>query len=113
MLLDVGSHTKLGMWVAQEGFHSGDGVITGQGTIGGRSVCVFAKDMSVHHGTLAEVHARKICRLQELALESRIPIIGMFDTAGARLEADMSALGGFAPSPAIAHWPLAPFRRFR
>ncbi len=95
LLLDAGSCTELGMLVAQDGSCIGDGVVTVQGTIGGRPVCVFAKDMSVSRGTLAEVHGRKICRLQELALESRIPVIGMFDTAGIRLEAGMSALTGY------------------
>jgi propionyl-CoA carboxylase beta chain len=95
LLLDAGSCTELGMLVAQDDSYIGDGVVTVQGTIGGRPVCVFAKDMSVSRGTLAEVHGRKICRLQELALESRIPVIGMFDTAGVRLEAGMSALAGY------------------
>lgn len=96
LLLDAGSSTELGQGVGQDDDgRRGDGVITVRGTIDGRAVCVFAKDMSVSHGTLAEVHARKICRLQELALESRVPIIGIFDTAGLRIEAGMRALAGY------------------
>ena len=95
LLLDVGSSVELGTRVAQDNSRGGDGVITVRGTIGGRAVCVFAKDMSVSQGTLAEVHARKICRLQELALESRVPIIGIYDTAGLRLEGGISALAGY------------------
>ncbi|MGO4396549.1 acyl-CoA carboxylase subunit beta [Variovorax sp. M-6] len=94
LLLDEGSSTELGARLGGDDACSGDGVVTVRGTIGGRAVCVFAKDMSVSHGTLAEVHARKICRLQELALESRVPIIGIFDTAGLRLESGMAAMAG-------------------
>ncbi|MEJ8826914.1 carboxyl transferase domain-containing protein [Variovorax humicola] len=95
LLLDEGSCTELGALAAGDEAQGGDGVVTVQGRIGGRAVCVFAKDMSVGQGTLAGLHARRICRLQEFALQSRIPIIGMFDSAGLRLEAGMSALEGY------------------
>jgi propionyl-CoA carboxylase beta chain len=95
LLLDAGSSVALGPRVAQPGVGGSDGVITVRGTIDGRPVCVFAKDMSVSQGTLSEAHARKICRLQELALDSRVPVIGIFDTAGLRLEGGMAALAGW------------------
>ncbi|HSW15816.1 MAG TPA: carboxyl transferase domain-containing protein [Ramlibacter sp.] len=96
LLLDAGSSTELGPRMAQhDDDQGGDGVITVRGAIDGRPVCVFAKDMSVSQGTLAEAHARKICRLQELALDNRIPVIGLLDTAGLRLEAGMAALAGW------------------
>ncbi len=96
LLLDAGSSTELGPRAARaDGGRDGDGVVTVRGTIDGRPVCVFAKDMSVSQGTLAELHAQKICRLQALALDSRLPIIGLFDTAGLRLESGMAALAGW------------------
>jgi propionyl-CoA carboxylase beta chain len=92
-LLDEGSASEFGALAAPD--EGGDGVITLRGTVGGRPVCVYAKDMSSGQGSLSESHARKICRLQEFALRNRIPIIGMFDTAGLRLEAGIDALTGF------------------
>jgi propionyl-CoA carboxylase beta chain len=73
----------------------GDGVTTAQGTINGRPVFVFAKDISVFHGTLSEAHARKIAKVQELALKTRAPLIGLFDSDGARLEEGTAALAGY------------------
>ena len=73
----------------------GDGVVTGWGTVNGRSVFVFAKDFTVFGGSLAEAHARKITKVQDLALRSRAPIVGLFDTRGARIEEGIAALGGY------------------
>jgi propionyl-CoA carboxylase beta chain len=95
LLLDAGSCTELGMRDQHSGSQGDDGVITVHGTINGRPVCVFAKDISVGEGTLGTRHGAKICRLQELALESRIPIIGLFDSAGMRLEAGMDGLSAY------------------
>ncbi len=96
LLLDEGSCALLGMGVAQgNSGDDNDGVVTAQGTINGRPVCVFAKDMSVHQAALSAAQASRICRLQELALESRIPVIGLFDAAGAQLEAGMDAVAGY------------------
>ena len=60
----------------------GDGVVTGWGTINGRTVFVFAKDFTVLGGSLSETHAKKIMKIQDMALKNRAPIIGLFD-AGA------------------------------
>ena len=94
LLLDPGSMTELATGVGPDA--RGDGVVTVQGRIAGRSVCVFAKDFATARGTLAEVHARKIVRLQEQALRIRAPLIGLYDTAGLRLEAGLGAFAGFA-----------------
>ena len=96
LLLDAGSLTELAAGAPGESGDAapGDGVLTVQGFIGGRAVCVFAKDMAIAQGTLAELHARKICRLQQHALNSRIPLIGIYDTAGLRLDAGMAAWAG-------------------
>jgi propionyl-CoA carboxylase beta chain len=73
----------------------GDGVVTGCGTVNGRSVFVFAKDVTVFGGSLADAHARKITKVQDLALRSRAPIVGLFDARGARVEEGVAALGGY------------------
>jgi propionyl-CoA carboxylase beta subunit len=73
----------------------GDGVVTGWGTINGRVVCVFAKDFTVFGGSLSESHARKMTKIQDMALKNRAPIIGLFDAGGARIQEGVDALGGY------------------
>lgn len=73
----------------------GDGVITGWGTIHGRRVCVAAEDFTVIGGTLGEVHAQKICSLQDLAFDRKIPLILLNDSGGARIEEGILSLSGY------------------
>ena len=73
----------------------GDGVVTGWGTINGRVVYVFAKDFTVFGGSLSESHAKKITKIQDMALQNRSPIIGLFDAGGARIQEGVAALGGY------------------
>ena len=73
----------------------GDGVITGWGLIFGRPVFVFAKDFTVFGGSLSVTHARKINKIQDMALASSTPIIGLFDAGGARIQEGVDALGGY------------------
>jgi propionyl-CoA carboxylase beta chain len=73
----------------------GDGVVTGWGTINGRVVYVFAKDFTVFGGSLSEAHASKITKIQDMALQNRAPIIGLFDAGGARIQEGVAALGGY------------------
>ncbi len=73
----------------------GDGVVTGWGTINGRLVYVFAKDFTVFGGSLSESHARKITKIQDMALRNGAPIIGLFDAGGARIQEGVDALGGY------------------
>jgi propionyl-CoA carboxylase beta chain len=73
----------------------GDGVVTGWGTINGRTVFVFAKDFTVFGGSLSETHAAKITKIQDMALKNRAPIIGLFDAGGARIQEGVAALGGY------------------
>src|SRR5512135_1900537 len=73
----------------------GDGVVTGWGTINGRVVYVFAKDFTVMGGSLSETHAKKITKIQDMALKNRAPIIGLFDAGGARIQEGVDALGGY------------------
>lgn len=74
----------------------GDGVITGHGTIDGRAVCVFAQDFTVFGGSLGEVFAEKICKVMDLAVRMGVPIIGLNDSGGARIQEGVVSLGGYA-----------------
>ena len=73
----------------------GDGVITGSGTINGRTVFVCAKDFTVFGGSLSEAHAQKIAKLQDMSLNNRVPLIGLFDSGGARIQEGVAALAGY------------------
>ena len=73
----------------------GDGVVTGWGTVNGRVVYVFAKDFTVFGGSLSEAHANKMMKIQDMALRSRAPVIGLFDAGGARIQEGVAALGGY------------------
>ena len=73
----------------------GDGVVTGWGTVNGRTVFVFAKDFTVFGGSLSETHAQKIIKVQDMAMKARAPIIGLFDAGGARIQEGVAALGGY------------------
>jgi len=74
----------------------GDGVITGHGTIDGRTVCVFSQDFTVFGGSLGEVFAEKIVKVMDLALRMGVPCIGINDSGGARIQEGVVALGGYA-----------------
>jgi propionyl-CoA carboxylase beta chain len=74
----------------------GDGVITGHARIDGRAVCVFAQDFTVFGGALGTTHARKIVKLMDLALKIGVPVLGLNDSGGARIQEGVAALGGYA-----------------
>lgn len=74
----------------------GDGVVTGYGQIEGRTVYVYAQDFTVYGGTLSEMQAHKICRVMDLALRNGVPIIGLIDSGGARIQEGVKSLGGYA-----------------
>ena len=71
----------------------GDGVVTGYGTIDGRDVCIFSQDSTVFGGSLGEVYGEKIVKVQELALKTGRPLIGINDGAGARIQEGVVSLG--------------------
>jgi propionyl-CoA carboxylase beta chain len=103
VLLDHGSFEEIDIYVEHRcidfGMETtkipGDGVVIGSGTINGRTIYVFAKDFTVFGGSLSEAHAKKIVKLQEMALRNRAPIIGLFDAGGARIQEGVAALGGY------------------
>ncbi len=103
LLLDSGSFEEFDMFVEHrctdfgmdETRTPGDGVVTGWGTVNGRLIYVFAKDFTVFGGSLSESHARKITKIQDMALRNGAPIIGLFDAGGARIQEGVDALGGY------------------
>ena len=103
LLLDPGSFEEFDMFVkhrstdfGMEKTHiPGDGVVTGWGTINGRKTFVFAQDFTVFGGSLSETHARKICKVQEMAMKQGAPIIGLQDSGGARIQEGVAALAGY------------------
>jgi len=72
-----------------------DGVITGHGKVNGRTVCAFAQDFTARAGTLGEMHAKKICKVMDLALKSGVPLVGFNDSGGARIQEGVDALFGY------------------
>lgn len=104
LLMDPGSFEELGMLVTHRATdfgidkekYSGDGVITGYGTINGRLVYVFSQDFTVFGGSLSETHAEKICKVMDLAAKTGAPVIGLNDSGGARIQEGVVSLGGYA-----------------
>ncbi len=74
----------------------GDGVVTGFAKIDGRPIYVFSQDFTVFGGSLSETHAEKICKIMDLAMKNGVPIIGLNDSGGARIQEGVSSLGGYA-----------------
>lgn len=73
----------------------GDGVVTGYGTVDGRRVCVFAQDFTAFGGSLGEVFADKILKIMGLAEKMGVPVIGLNDSGGARIQEGVVSLGGY------------------
>lgn len=74
----------------------GDGVVTGHGTINGRTVFVFSQDFTVLGGSLSEAHAGKICKVMDHAMRVGAPVIGLNDSGGARIQEGIDSLAGYA-----------------
>jgi len=97
LLLDDDSFQELDKFV--RGSHSavpGDGVITGFGTVDGKRVGVFSQDFTVMGGSLGRKHADKILKIQDVCLNAGIPLIGINDSGGARIQEGVVSLGGYA-----------------
>ena len=103
VLLDQGSFQELDIFVRHQatGFGieanrpSGDAVVTGWGTVDGRTVFVFAEDFTVFGGSLGQVVADKICKVMDLAMDTGAPLIGLKDSGGARIQEGVVALDGY------------------
>jgi propionyl-CoA carboxylase beta chain len=104
LLLDPGSFEEVDRLVTHRSHDfgmeaqriPGDGVLTGFGRIEGRQVAVFAQDFTVFGGSLSEAHAEKVCKIMDLALKFGVPIIGLNDSGGARIQEGVVSLGGYA-----------------
>lgn len=104
ILLDPDSFEETDMFVSQRSTDfglekvaiPGDGVVTGFGKIGGRDVAVFSQDFTVLGGSLSETNAEKICKIMETAMRIGVPVIGLNDSGGARIQEGVVSLGGYA-----------------
>ncbi|MFW5797959.1 MAG: acyl-CoA carboxylase subunit beta, partial [Spirochaetota bacterium] len=102
-LLDPGSFVELDMFARHrcsdlgmgEVDAPGEGVVTGYGTVDGRRIFLFAQDFTVVGGSLGEMHARKICKVMDLAVETGAPMVGINDSGGARIQEGVDALSGY------------------
>ena len=104
LLLDPGSFFEIGSLVEhrsrdfgmEKSQVPGDGVVSGAGTVDGRSVFVFAQDFTVFGGSLSETNAEKICKVMDLAVENGAPIVGLNDSGGARIQEGVVSLAGYS-----------------
>ncbi|MDQ3401225.1 MAG: methylmalonyl-CoA carboxyltransferase, partial [Chloroflexota bacterium] len=104
LLLDEGSFVELDAFASarpneltsEEERYPGDGVVTGSGRIEGRLVYVFSQDFTVFGGSLAEAHAAKIVKVMDHAVRNGVPIIGLNDSGGARIQEGVVSLAGYA-----------------
>ena len=104
LLLDDDSFEEFDMFVAhrctdfgmEKQRPAGDGVVTGWGTINGRMVYVFSQDFTVFGGSLSETHAKKICKVMDMAMRNGAPVIGLNDSGGARIQEGVASLAGYA-----------------
>jgi propionyl-CoA carboxylase beta subunit len=104
LLLDKGSFAEMDKLVVHQGHDfgmdtqrvPGDGVVVGSGRMQGRPIFVFAQDFTVFGGSLSEAYARKICKIMDLAMKTGVPIIGLNDSGGARIQEGVVSLAGYA-----------------
>jgi len=103
LLLDQGTFQELGRLATHnisdfdmaDKKYPGDGVVTGFGKIDGRRVAVYAQDFTVLGGSFSEVQSHKVCKIMELAQESGIPVIGLLDSGGARIQEGVRSLAAY------------------
>jgi len=103
LLFDPGTFHELDLFVQHHCTNFGmdkvsipaDGVVTGYGKVNGHTACVFAQDFTARGGTLGEMHAGKICKVMDMAMTMKVPIIGLIDSGGARIQEGINALDGY------------------
>ena len=104
LLFDPGSFRELDMFVyhrctdfgMSQTYVAGDGVVTGHGTVNGRLIFAFAQDFTSMGGTVGEAHARKICKVMDMAMRRGVPIVCLNDSGGARIQEGINSLSGYA-----------------
>ena len=99
ILLDPGTFEELDAlahdWEEDGEHFYGDAVVTGWGKVDGRTVCVYAQDFTVFGGSLGEVVGTKVYKVMELAMKTGVPVIGLNDSGGARIQEGVAALAGY------------------
>jgi len=103
LFFDPGSFHELDLFVQHRATLFGmdkvvvpaEGVVTGYGTVKGRHICAFSQDFTSMGGTLGEMHAKKICKVMDLAMKCGVPIVGFNDSGGARIQEGVDALSGY------------------
>ncbi len=104
LLLNSGTFNELEPFITAPGDemglatekYPGDGVVTGYGQIEGRTVYVYSQDFTVYGGTLSMMQGHKICRVMDLAVRNGVPIIGLINSGGARIQEGVKSLGAYA-----------------
>jgi propionyl-CoA carboxylase beta chain len=104
LLVDEGSFEEVDMFVKHRAVdfgldkqhYPGDGVVTGFARIEGRPIALFSQDFTVFGGSLSEAHAEKIVKIMKMAMKTGIPVIGLNDSGGARIQEGVVSLGGYA-----------------
>ncbi len=103
-LLDEGTFQEIDAYVTQRHSnfgmdkqrHPGDSVVTGFGKINGRNVCLYAQDFTVSGGSFSEVQGQKVAKAMDLALQAGVPVIGLNDSVGARIQEGVYSLAAYA-----------------
>jgi len=103
LLFDPGTFREIDMFVEHRCVNFGmpdveitsDGVIVGHGLVEGRPVFAFAQDFTARAGSLGEMHAKKICKIMDMAVKAGVPFIGLNDSGGARIQEGVDALSGY------------------
>lgn len=106
LLVDPGTFVEIDRFVthrcrdfgmdAEKNLILGDGVVTGSASIDGRPVYLYSQDFTVFGGSLSETHAAKICKIMDLAVKMGVPVVGLNDSGGARIQEGVVSLGGYA-----------------
>lgn len=106
LLVDPGSFVEIDRFVvhrckdfgmdAEANQILGDGVITGSAMVGGRPIYLFSQDFTVFGGSLSETNAAKVCKIMDLSMKMGVPVIGLNDSGGARIQEGVVSLGGYA-----------------
>ena len=102
-LFDPGTFRELDMFVSHRSTYFGmdkvdipaEGVVAGHGLVNGRTVFAYAQDFTARGGSLGEMHAKKICKVMDLAMKAGAPVVGLNDSGGARIQEGIDALSGY------------------
>ena len=96
VLLDPGSFHEIGAFAAPtEGDFNPESVVTGWGTVDGRTVFVFSQDFTVQGGSVGQIHGAKVCQVFDMAMKNGAPIIGINDSGGARIQEGVDSLWAY------------------